>query len=64
MKAAGKGVIGMKIFGAGQLVNKADECLGYVLNLDCVDAFTIGCETIDQRKDLVARISRMPRAAA
>jgi predicted aldo/keto reductase-like oxidoreductase len=38
----GKGIVGMKIFGGGRLVNKVDECLRYVLNLDFVDAFTIG----------------------
>ena len=64
MKAAGKGVIGMKIFGAGQLVNRADECLSYVLNLGCVDAFTIGCESIAQRRDLVARIARVTARTA
>ena len=63
MKSAGKGVIGMKILGAGQLVDRADECLRFAMNLDCVDAITIGCETIEQRKDIVARISRTPRVA-
>ncbi|MGH8046754.1 MAG: aldo/keto reductase [Chthoniobacterales bacterium] len=61
MKAAGKGVIGMKIFGAGQLVDRRDECLRYVLNLDCVDAFTIGCESAAQRQELLTKISRTPR---
>lgn len=63
MKAAGKGVIGMKIFGAGQLVDRMDECLRYALNLDCIDALTIGCTSDDQRNDVVARIARAPRAA-
>lgn len=63
MKAAGKGVIGMKVFGAGQLLDKRDECLGYVLNLDCVDAITIGLESAAQRQDLVARIAGTARAA-
>jgi len=61
MKAAGKGVIGMKIFGAGQLVDRADECLRYALNLDCLDVFTIGCESTAQRLDLTARIAAVPR---
>lgn len=64
MKAGGKGVIGMKILGAGQLAGRSDECLRYVLNLDCVDAITIGCESIDHREDIAARISRAPRDAA
>lgn len=64
MKAAGKGVIGMKILGAGQLAARADECLQFVLNLDCVDAVTIGCENRRQLDDIVARIGRVQRPAA
>src|SRR5205085_12145006 len=45
MKAAGKGVMGMKIFGAGKLRDKIDECLQFALALDCVDCFTIGSES-------------------
>lgn len=56
MKAAGKGVIGMKIFGAGRLRNKADECLQYALALDCVDCFTIGSESLAEFNDLVRRV--------
>ena len=46
MKAAGKGVIGMKILGAGRLRSRADEMLQYALSLDCMDCFTIGAEEI------------------
>jgi predicted aldo/keto reductase-like oxidoreductase len=63
MKAAGKGVIGMKILGAGKLVDRADECLRYALNLDCVDAITMGFESSAQRDEAVARIARTPRVA-
>jgi predicted aldo/keto reductase-like oxidoreductase len=63
MKAAGKGVIGMKILGAGQLVDRADECLRFALNLDCVDAITMGFESSAQRDEAVARIARTPRVA-
>ena len=48
MKAAGKGVIGMKIFGAGKLRDKTDECLQFALSLDCVDVFTIGSESREE----------------
>jgi hypothetical protein len=54
----------MKILGAGQLVDRADESLRFVLNLDCVDAVTIGFTSAAQRADIVARIARTPRAAA
>lgn len=56
MKAAGKGVIGMKILGAGKLRNKADESLQFALSLDCVDCFTIGAESRAEMQDLVTRI--------
>ncbi|MEZ5403335.1 MAG: aldo/keto reductase [Bryobacteraceae bacterium] len=56
MKAAGKGVIGMKILGAGRLRDKADECLQFALSLDCVDCFTIGSESREEMEDLVRKI--------
>ena len=56
MKAAGKGVIGMKILGAGQLRNRADECLQFALALDCVDCFTIGSESRAEMEDLLRKI--------
>jgi aryl-alcohol dehydrogenase-like predicted oxidoreductase len=56
MKAAGKGIIGMKILGAGKLRNKADECLQYALALDCVDCFTIGSENRAEMEDLLKKI--------
>ena len=59
MKRAGKGVIGMKILGAGSLVNRMDECLGYALGLDCVDCFTIGVHNRRQLDDVVARIEKV-----
>lgn len=61
MKAAGKGVIGMKILGAGGLSNRVDEALQYALSLDCIDCFTIGSESRGQFQDLVKRI---PAASA
>jgi len=61
MKAAGKGVIGMKILGAGGLSNRVDEALQYALSLDCIDCFTIGSESRGQFQDLLKRI---PAASA
>ncbi len=59
MKAAGKGVIGMKILGAGQLRGRVDEALRYALSLsqDCVDCFTIGSESAAEFVDLTKRIA-------
>ena len=56
MHKDGKGVIGMKIFGAGRLRDRVDECLQYVLGIDFVDAFTIGQESQGQMQDLLRRI--------
>ena len=60
MKAKGKAIIGMKIFGAGKLRDKVDECLQYTLAQDFVDCFTIGQEGFDETKDL---LKRMPEAS-
>ncbi len=56
MKANGKGVIGMKILGAGKLRNRADESLQFALAQDCVDCFTIGAENQAELSDLVKKI--------
>ncbi len=56
MKKKGKAVIGMKLFGAGQLTDKVDECLEYALAQDFMDCFTIGQEDRGQMGDLVNRI--------
>lgn len=56
MKEQGKAIVGMKIFGAGKLVDKKDECLQYALGHDFIHAFTIGQEGFDQTKDLLKSI--------
>src|SRR6266853_6869142 len=58
MKAAGKGVIGMKILGQGDMRNRQDEALKYALSLDVLDAFTIGAESRAEQEDLIRRIGR------
>jgi len=57
MKAAGKGVVGMKILGQGALRNRQDEALSYALSLDLLDAFTIGAESKAEQEDLIRRIA-------
>ena len=42
MKAKGKGVIGMKVLGAGQLAHKADECFQWHIAQECMDASRSG----------------------
>jgi hypothetical protein len=57
MKAAGKGIVGMKILGQGDLSSRQDQALKYALSLGVLDAFTIGAESKDQQDDLVRRIA-------
>jgi 1-deoxyxylulose-5-phosphate synthase len=57
MKAAGKGVIGMKILGEGDLRNRQDEALRFALSLGVLDAFTIGAESKAEQEDLIRRIA-------
>ena len=57
MKAAGKGIIGMKILGQGALRTRQDEALKFALGLNLLDAFTIGAESIPEQTDLLRRIS-------
>jgi 1-deoxyxylulose-5-phosphate synthase len=58
MKAAGKGVIGMKILGEGDLRGRVDDALRYALSLGVLDSFTIGAESRGEQEDLIARIAR------
>src|SRR5438128_5446250 len=57
MKAAGKGVIGMKILGQGDLRGRVDDALRYALSLGVLDAFTIGAESRSEQEDLIGRIA-------
>src|SRR6266487_462877 len=57
MRAAGKGIVGMKILGQGDLSNRQDEALRYALSLNLLDAFTIGAESISEQQDLIRRIA-------
>jgi aryl-alcohol dehydrogenase-like predicted oxidoreductase len=64
MKKKGKAIIGMKIFAEGRLLDRKDECLKFVLGLDCVDCFTIGSQTKEQVADLVKSIPAAAGKAA
>ena len=57
MKAQGKGIIGMKVFGAGKLRDQQDAMLQYTLQQDFVDSFTIGVENASEMKDCMRRIA-------
>jgi aryl-alcohol dehydrogenase-like predicted oxidoreductase len=58
MKRKGKGVIGMKILGAGRLRDRVDDALQYALASPVLDCFTIGAEDQRQLGDLLARIPK------
>ncbi len=57
MSAQGKGIIGMKILGQGDLRHRADEALKFALSLGILDAFTIGAENRAEQEDLIRRIA-------
>ena len=57
MKASGKGIVGMKILGQGDLRNKQSEALKYALSLNLLDAFTIGAESKYEQDNLIQRVA-------
>jgi aryl-alcohol dehydrogenase-like predicted oxidoreductase len=57
MKASGKGVIGMKILGEGQLGNQVDRAITHAVGLDCIDAFTIGFTSTTQLDEVMQKIA-------
>jgi aryl-alcohol dehydrogenase-like predicted oxidoreductase len=57
MRAAGKGIIGMKILGQGELRHRQDEALNFALGLNLLDAFTIGAESQSEQQDLIRRVA-------
>lgn len=56
MKAKGKGLIGMKVLGAGKLRSKADEAIQFHLAHNEIDCFTIGAESRAEQEDLIKKI--------
>jgi 1-deoxyxylulose-5-phosphate synthase len=57
MRAAGKGIVGMKILGQGDLRHRQDAAIRYALGLGILDAFTVGAESITEQMDLIKRVS-------
>ncbi len=55
MKEKGKAIVGMKVYGAGRLVNQKDECLEFQSGHDFLDCFTLGVENYDQLQDIAKR---------
>ena len=66
LHAAGKGVVGMKIIGEGQLRNddaKRDESVKFALNLGCVHVLNVGFESVNEIDDFAARVRKVPVTA-
>jgi aryl-alcohol dehydrogenase-like predicted oxidoreductase len=57
MRAAGKGIIGMKILGEGDMRHRVDEALKHAVSTKVLDAFTIGAESRTEQADLIRRIA-------
>jgi aryl-alcohol dehydrogenase-like predicted oxidoreductase len=57
MRKAGKGIVGMKVLGQGDLRHHQDDAIRYALGLGVLDAFTIGAESIPEQMDLIHRIA-------
>jgi len=57
MRAQGKGIVGMKILGQGDLRGKPSEAIRYALGTGVLDAFTIGAESKNEQSDLIKRIA-------
>jgi len=56
MKKNGKAIIGMKVYGRGQLADKKDECLEFQTGSGLTDHFTLGIESFEQLKDILKRL--------
>jgi hypothetical protein len=61
MRDAGKGVIGMKIFGEGRMKSpeEREASLRYVLDQQCLDAMIIGFEKPEHIDETLGMLSRI-----
>jgi 1-deoxyxylulose-5-phosphate synthase len=57
MRVQGKGIVGMKILGQGDLRNRPSEAIRYALGTGVLDAFTIGAESQKEQNNLLQRIA-------
>jgi len=57
MRADGKGIVGMKILGQGDLRDRPAEAIRYALSTGVLDAFTIGAESHKEQDDLTHKIA-------
>ncbi len=64
MKDNGKAVIGMKIFGEGQLSAQREACIKFAQQSGVLDAMTIGFEEREQIDDVLRMINKYPAKLA
>ena len=57
MKDQGKGVIGMKIMGQGDLRDKPGEAIRFAMGSGVLDAITVGAETVEEQNSLAMHIA-------
>jgi 1-deoxyxylulose-5-phosphate synthase len=57
MRAQGKGIVGMKILGQGDLRDRTSEAIHYALGTGVLDAFTIGAESQKEQNNLIQHIA-------
>ncbi len=63
MSARGKGIYGMKVYGAGKLLHDRRRALEYVLDLPSVNAIVLGMESkaeVDENVELMEVLSGVP----
>ena len=63
MSARGKGIYGMKVYGAGKLLDDRRRALAFVLDLASVDAVVLGIETkaeVDENVELMEALAGVP----
>jgi predicted aldo/keto reductase-like oxidoreductase len=63
MRAAGKGVLAMKVLGEGQLRDKLEDALRYAVNKAPIDGFTVGIESRDDLKGIIDLIPKVSQPA-
>ena len=59
-KQKGVGVIGMKIYGAGKLLDKKDECMRFAQGLDYLDSMTIGSTSTKEIDENIRLMQKHP----
>jgi len=56
----GKAIIGMKIYGAGSLAGRTEECMRFAQDLGLLDTMTIGAEKPEQMDETLRLLAKHP----